>query len=91
MQEAGLMNFIRTILIILLIYYALKIIGRYVFPIFLKKMMNNVEKKFNNQQFGDQGQKSSVKEGETVIDKAPNTKSNTNKDVGEYVDYEDVE
>ncbi|MET2985684.1 DUF4834 family protein [Aureibaculum conchae] len=91
MQEAGIMNFIRTILIILAIYYALKIIGRYVFPIFMNKMMQNVEKKFNEQQGRTASQNQNVKEGETVIDKTPNANSKSNSDVGEYVDYEDVE
>ena len=91
MQQAGLMNFIKTLLIILAIYYALKIIGRYVFPIFMKKMMQNVEKKFNEQQGRSTDQNRNVKEGETVIDKAPNTGAKSNNEVGEYVDFEDVE
>lgn len=91
MQEAGIMNFIRTILIILAIYYALKIIGRYVLPIFMKKMMQNVEKKFNEQQGRPTTHNQNVKEGETVIDKAPSTNAKSNGNVGEYVDFEDVE
>ncbi len=91
MQQAGLMNFIRTILIIVLIYYAFKIIGRFLFPIFLKKMMGKVEKKFNEQQRGNSTNNQHVKEGETVIDKTPNQAKKSNDDVGEYVDYEDVE
>lgn len=91
MQEAGIMNFIRTILIILAIYYALKIIGRYIFPIFMKKMMQNVEKKFSEQQGRTTSQNQNVKEGETIIDRTPNTRSKSNNDVGEYVDYEEVD
>ena len=85
------MNFIRTILIILVIYYTLKMIGRFVLPIFMKKMMQNVEKKFNDQHGRATSRNENVKEGETVIDKAPITKANSNNEVGEYVDYEDVE
>jgi len=91
MQQAGLMNFIRTILILALIYYAFKIIGRYVFPLILKKMMGKVEKKFNEQQHRKTSNQQPVKEGETVIDKTPNQAKKTNDQVGEYVDYEDVE
>jgi len=90
MQEAGLMNFLRTILIILLIYYGLKLIGRLVFPIFIKKMMQNVEQRYGQQRRQQEPPKPHFKEGETVIDKAPKqVKSNDN--VGEYVDYEDLE
>ena len=91
MQEAGLVNFMRTILIILLIYYALKFIGRIVFPMFFKRMMKNVEKKFNQQQYKNPTTEQQVKEGETVIDKTPDQRSKSNNDVGDYVDYEDVE
>ena len=91
MQQAGLMNFIRTILILALIYYAFKIIGRYIFPLILKKMMGKVEKNFNEQQHRNTSNQQPVKEGETVIDKTPNQAKKTNDQVGEYVDYEDVE
>jgi bacteriorhodopsin len=91
MQEAGLVNFMRTILIIVVVYYALKFIGRIVFPIFFKRMMNNVEKKFNQQQHKNPTREQQVKEGETVIDKAPNQRTKSNNEVGDYVDYEDVE
>ncbi len=91
MEEAGLINFMKTILIIITIYYVLKLIARFVLPLFLKKMMQKFEKKFNEQQHQNSSNKTNVKEGETVIDKAPNTQSKSNKNVGEYVDYEDVE
>ena len=91
MQEAGLVNFMRTILIIILVYYALKFIGRIVFPMFFKRMMKNVEKKFNQQQYKNPTRERQVKEGETVIDKTPDQRSKSNNDVGDYVDYEDVE
>ena len=91
MQQAGLINLMKTILIIITIYYVLKLIARFILPLFLKKMMQKVEKKFNEQQYQNSSNKTNVKEGETVVDKAPNTQSKSNKSVGEYVDYEDVE
>jgi len=91
MQEAGLINFMKTILIIITIYYVLKLIARFVFPLFLKKMMQKVEKKFKEQQHQNSSNETRAKEGETIIDKAPNTKEKSNKDVGEYVDFEDIE
>ncbi len=91
MQQAGLMNFIRTILIIVLIYYAFKIIGKFVFPLLFKKVMRNVEKKFNEQNHRNSTNQQRAKEGETVIDKTPNQTKKINDDAGEYIDYEDVE
>jgi septal ring factor EnvC (AmiA/AmiB activator) len=58
---------------------------------FFKRMMNNVEKKFNEQQHKSSNVEKQVKEGETIIDKTPNQSTRSNNDVGEYIDYEDVE
>jgi hypothetical protein len=66
-----------------------KIIARYAFPFFIKRFMGKMEDKMRNQQ-GFDNQKDNVNIGETVIDKKPQNKS-SNNDVGEYVDYEDVE
>lgn len=90
MQEAGLVNFLRTILVILLIYYVLKLIARYVFPLFFKKMMSSMEKKFNEQQQNKTSQGSDSKIGETVVDKTP-SQGRSNDKVGEYVDFEEVD
>lgn len=91
MQEAGPMNFLRTIAIILLIYYAFKFFARLFAPYLMKKMMNKMQEKaqnqYNNQQ---QTREEKVKEGETIIDKAPKS-STGSKTVGEYVDYEEIE
>ena len=91
MQEAGPMNFLRTIAIILFIYYAFKFLARLFAPYLMKKMVNKMQQKaqnqYNNQQ---QHQQTNVKEGETIIDKTPNSTS-TSKNVGEYVDYEEID
>ncbi len=89
MQQAGLMNFIRTLLIILLIYYVFKILAKYLFPMFIKHIIHNAEKKYNNNQNNSNNQQ--IKDGETVIDKAPKQKNRIDNNVGEYTDYEDVE
>jgi len=89
MQDASITGFLVTIIYIILIYYAIKIIGRFIFPIFFQKIMKNVEKKVREQQ-GYQPPPDHVKEGETVIDKKP-SKNKDNKDEGEYIDYEEVD
>ncbi len=90
MQEASLTGFLITISYIILIYYGIKIIGRYVFPIFLNKMVKNFEKKVKEQQ-GFQQPHDNSKEGKTSINKKPIQPKEGNKDVGEYVDYEEVD
>lgn len=85
------MNFLRTLLIIILIYYVIKIVGRLLFPIFFKKMMSSAEKKFNQQAYGSNDHEENLKEGETVIDRAPKESIKTSNEAGEYVDYEELE
>jgi hypothetical protein len=91
MQEAGLVNVLRTILIILVIYYALKIVMRFAFPLLMKRFMGKMEKKFQQQQGQHHPNQPTTKVGETIIDKKPSSNSSTNNNVGEYVDYEDVD
>ena len=90
MQEASFQGFVRTILIIILIYYGFKFIGRYLFPVLFQKVMKNVEKKVREQQ-GYQTQDDQTKVGETTIEKKPQQPRESNKNVGEYVDYEEVD
>jgi hypothetical protein len=90
LQYASVTGFLRTILIILLVYYGIKVLSRILAPVFFKYVSKKAEQKFG-QQFGDfQSKRPPVKEGETTIDKMPKTKA-SNKDVGEYVDYEEID
>ncbi len=72
----------------MIIYYAIKLIGRYLFPFFVAKAFEKVEKKMQQQEYGDTRQGSV---GETVIDKKPRQERTSNNNVGEYVDFEEVD
>jgi len=82
------MGLLRTIAILMLVFYGLKFIARLAFPALIKKYMRNMEEKFNNQQ-GYQKQED-INIGETIIDKKSTNKT-SNDSVGEYVDYEEVD
>ncbi len=76
----------RTIIIILVIYYGLKFLVRYVFPILLKNYMDNKMSEFKKQQnavFEKEAEQIKKEKGKVTISKDPS------KD-GEYVDYEEV-
>ncbi|GGF76596.1 hypothetical protein [Wenyingzhuangia marina] len=84
MQEAGFINFIRTLLIILAVYYIFKFFVKYVVPVLL---VNYVQKKT-----GQQVKKEPLeKEGTVTIDKKPAQNNVVNDNVGEYVDYEEID
>jgi hypothetical protein len=89
MQKASIPG-LMWILIIILGYYIVKWVARVFLPVILQKAVKNFEKKVREQQ-GFQDPVSNVKEGETVIDKKPIQNKESNKNVGEYVDYEEVD
>ena len=93
LQQASVTGLFRIILIILLIYYGLKILSRLFAPLLLKYIAKKAEERFGGQ-FGQFQQKTQhdtrKKEGEVTIENMPNTKT-SNKDVGEYVDYEEID
>ncbi len=93
LQHASVVGVIRTILIIMLIYFGVKILARLFAPFLLKFVAKKAEQRFGDQ-FGqfqrNRPQDKPKKEGEITIDKIPNTKT-SNKDVGDYVDYEEIE
>lgn len=84
------MGLLRTLLIIILIYYGMKLVARFVLPIVMKRFAGNIEKRFNEQKDQFRRDQQQTKVGETVIDKAPK-EGRSNKDVGEYVDFEEVD
>ncbi|MDO5980433.1 DUF4834 family protein [Flavivirga spongiicola] len=92
LQFASVTGFVRMILIILLIYFGIKILSRLFAPFLVKYVAKKAEQRFGDQfgQFGKQQQEKQKKEGEVSIDKIPKTKT-SNKNVGDYVDYEEID
>lgn len=83
------MGLLRTIFIIVLVYYLFKVLSRIFAPFLMKFAVKKAEERFGGQ-FNQQQQAPKKKEGEVTIDKIPNIKT-SNKDVGDYVDYEEVD
>ncbi|MFT7667272.1 MAG: hypothetical protein ACI9O8_001618 [Patiriisocius sp.] len=85
-----MITFFKTILIILLVYYGLKIILKLAAPYIMKYFSKKLAARFGAN-FGNMTppNASPEKEGEITIDKAPHVKKAT-KTVGEYIDYEEL-
>lgn len=91
LQMASFTGFFRTILILVLIFYGLKFLMRILAPYMVQYMSKKMQ-----EQFGGQFQQRSQdinrpKEGETVIDQMPNQQKTSDKKVGEYIDYEEID
>ena len=88
MQEASMTGLVKTLAIILVVYYSFKLVGRYILPLFIKRTMNKMEERFKAQQEAQQPQQ---KVGEISIDKKPKTQKKVSDKGGEYIDYEEIE
>jgi len=82
---------LETLFIIILIIIFLNLAARYLLPFLLKRMMKRFSNKFqqginNNAKY----QQHQNKEGEIHIDSATDKNKSHSKDVGEYVDYEEI-
>ncbi len=87
-----MVGFIRTLLFIIFFYYLFKWISRYILPFLVKKGVEKMQKK-QEQEF-DRYREEAVKyEGEVTIRKKGNAKNSsaTNDPEGEYVDFEEIE
>ncbi|SHI74005.1 protein of unknown function [Arenibacter nanhaiticus] len=87
------MGFLRTILIILLVYYLLKILAKWLGPILLRYAAKKTQDHFNKK-FGGYAQQNNYTEeqnGEVIIEKKNSKKTKPSKKVGEYIDFEEIE
>lgn len=91
------MQILRTIAIIALFYYGFRLLARYVFPWLLKKWMKKKMGQFQNQgnsQFQDQQKAQDFAkehEGEVKIKSKGNNSKPETGDMGDFVDYEEVD
>ena len=78
---------IKGLVILLLIWYGLKILFRLLFPVFIARFIRKTQESFNEHY---KYQQSKEKEGSVTVD-SKNEKKEYKKDIGECVDFEDVE
>lgn len=88
LQHASVTGLVRMILLILVIYFGIKILARLLMPFFVKYIVKKTEQRFGSQ--NQRQQEPPKKEGEITIEKMPKTKA-SNNDVGDYVDYEEID
>ena len=84
-----LVGFARTLFIIVVIYYGIRIISKYVLPLLVDKGIKNMQKKMQDQQ--NQTQRSSRPDGEVTIETDKKNTQNTKQNQGDYVDFEEVD
>ena len=81
-------KFIVTIVVIILLYYGIKFLSRFILPLLIDKGMKNMQQKMREQQ---RQQESKRPEGEVTIEGQPGQHKNKGEDKGEYIDFEEVD
>lgn len=87
--EAGLISLLRTLLILVGVYFAFRLIFRVLIPYLLKRFINKQHKKYYQQYDRNASFNDDQKSGEVHI-KGQKKKSSTTEKLGDYVDYEEV-
>lgn len=82
-------NFLRTVAIIAIIYFGVRLISRYLFPMLINKGMKNMQQKMQDPQRGHRQPRRP--EGEVTIEGKPNQSKGNKSSEGEYIDFEEVE
>ncbi|UWX56163.1 DUF4834 family protein [Maribacter litopenaei] len=87
------MAFLKTILIILLVYYLLKILARMFAPKILNYAAKKTESHFRKtyEGFNQESNPQEEQVGDVIINKKSTKKKNNSEKVGEYIDFEEVD
>ena len=83
-----LVGFLRTLAVIAIIYFGIRIFSRYVLPLLVEKGVKKMQQKMQNQQHQN---RPSRPEGEVTIERNKKNKSQNENSKGEYIDFEEVD
>jgi predicted membrane protein len=85
------MTLLKFIFVVILIYYAFRILFKYVFPYILKHYIKKTQSKYFYQE-EELKKVKKKKEGKVNIDYVPEKdKEKKDTDLGEYVDFEEID
>jgi hypothetical protein len=90
MHEASFESILKTVLIILLIYFGFKIFIKWFGPLILKWFLKRMGQKFQ-QQFNSPNPPKPSNKGKVEIKSDLPKSGKSNKKVGEYIDFEEIE
>jgi IS30 family transposase len=78
----------RTIVVFAIVYFAVRLFSRHILPFIVENKMKEMQKKMRGQE--DYRKRTGKQEGDVTIEYRKNN-NNNNRDVGEYVDFEEVD
>ena len=86
------MGFLKIVLVVLLVYYLFRVLAKLFAPKIFAYAARKTEERFREQ--FDNFQSSQTEErpvGDVTIDKGPTRKNKPSNQVGEYIDFEELE
>ena len=81
----------RTLLIILLIYLLFRFFTRTLLPYFVRNYIKKAQNKFYQQNPNINPEEAKQREGEVKVKSRPKSQSGSKEELGDYVDFEEVE
>jgi flagellar basal body-associated protein FliL len=86
------MALLRTILIIIIVTYIIRLFTRYILPAMFFNFMDDKAREFTKQQKKEyqRSQQAKKREGEVSVDYSPQSNNKNKPRSGVYVDYEEV-
>lgn len=90
MQFASFNGVLKTVLILICIYYGLKLLAKIFFPIMVKTVVEKAEQNFQQQQQQNY-QRHQNNQDDFVNTTRKSDKPRETKKVGEYIDYEEID
>ncbi|WGK64080.1 DUF4834 family protein [Croceiramulus getboli] len=85
-----MLGFLKTLLIILLVIMALRLLARIAMPYLLQFIAKKASQRVNSM-FNEAQGKQNTPEGEVQIDRKPKSRPRDKEPVGEYIEYEEIE
>jgi len=84
-----IVGFLRTLFIIAVIYFVIKLFTRYILPYIVENKVKEIQKKMNEQQ--KRQDRAGRQEGDVTIEYDKKQNNIRNNDDGEYIDFEEIE
>ena len=84
-----LFSFLRTLFIIAVVYFIIRIVYRYVLPLLIQKGVRNMQERMQDQYRSYQ--QNGRREGDVTIEKKKDKQQNHSPGEGEYIDFEEVD
>ncbi|MDD4108042.1 MAG: DUF4834 family protein [Prolixibacteraceae bacterium] len=84
-----IVGFLRTLFIIAVIYFAIKLFTQYILPHIVENKVKEIQQKMNEQQ--KRQKRAGRQDGEVTIEYDKKKNNIRNNDDGEYIDFEEIE